>query len=295
MIEITKLIVYPIKSCAGLEIDEIELDKHGLKFDRLYTIIDENNTIIRATEYPKLYSIKPKLIEDNDHTLIKVYVKDDENNSIILDPNTNEYGDEIYLDFYEAKNIHGYKLNDKIDDWFSRNLGMKVKLIIKGDKVRPVDYVNFDKEEFKNTPTEIAFSNRYPILMLSEESVKELQDKLREENKDVNVDYRNFRPNIVIKGVNEPHKEDDFLVANVNNDIKLYFDLPCARCPFPNVNPDTGIKHTLEPSKTLSTYRRTFKNINKYRSFFGINAIPLSYGNLKIGQDINVESWSKKD
>ncbi|OWB85529.1 hypothetical protein B5S33_g4197 [[Candida] boidinii] len=68
---ITKLRVYPLKSVGkGIEVDSWEIDKHGLKFDREYTLATfdkEKNyyTAVTLRTHPRLASVKVEFIEKN--------------------------------------------------------------------------------------------------------------------------------------------------------------------------------------------------------------------------------------
>ena len=50
----------------------------------------------------------------------------------------------------------------------------------------------------------VSFADAYPLLLMSEASLSDLNQRLREP-----VDMRRFRPNLVISG-GEPYGEDDF-------------------------------------------------------------------------------------
>ncbi|OWB85528.1 hypothetical protein B5S33_g4196 [[Candida] boidinii] len=68
---ITKLRVYPLKSVGkGIEVDSWEIDKHGFKFDREYTLatFDKKKnyyTAVTLRTHPRLASVKDEFIEKN--------------------------------------------------------------------------------------------------------------------------------------------------------------------------------------------------------------------------------------
>lgn len=52
---ISKLITYPIKSCAGVEMDATEYSLKGLKWDRHWMLVDsENKKMVTARSHPKV-------------------------------------------------------------------------------------------------------------------------------------------------------------------------------------------------------------------------------------------------
>jgi len=62
---IVKLIVYPIKSLAGIEVDDIQIgftgSRYGIFHDRSFILLNEHNNIVTQRTKPKLSLIKPSL------------------------------------------------------------------------------------------------------------------------------------------------------------------------------------------------------------------------------------------
>jgi hypothetical protein len=157
------------------------------------------------------------------------------------------------------------------DEWFSNVLGMKCRLMyMHDDSVRQADQRYAISETDK-----VSFADGYPYLMISEESLALLNDKL-----EAPVDMRRFRPSIVFKG-GKPHEEDEIRKVFCNG-MELYGVKPCARCVMTTVDPDTSEKGK-EPLKTLSTYRQVGNKI-----LFGENFIATSEGELKVGYLLKV-------
>lgn len=49
---LTGLFVYPIKSCAGLSVDDWALDERGLVGDRSYMVVDEQGRTVASARHP---------------------------------------------------------------------------------------------------------------------------------------------------------------------------------------------------------------------------------------------------
>lgn len=60
MPKITELFVYPIKSCAGVPMDEVAIVPTGFEFDRNWMVIDDSGTFVTQREHPKLALVKPQ-------------------------------------------------------------------------------------------------------------------------------------------------------------------------------------------------------------------------------------------
>ena len=249
---ITALYIYPIKSLAGIEVAKAKVESHGFQNDRRFMLVDENNQFITQRKFAKMALLQPEL------TATEIIVRHKTEAVIPLkislnEPNTTSEMVTIW------------------DDTFSAVLGMKCRLMyMHDDSIRQAD-----QRYAINETDKVSFADGYPYLMISEESLAQLNGKLDEP-----MDMRRFRPSIVFKG-GKPHEEDEIRRVFCNG-IEMYGVKPCARCVMTTVNPDTSEKGK-EPLKTLSTYRQTGNKI-----LFGENFIATSKGELKVGYLLKV-------
>ena len=58
---ITSLVVYPIKSCAGVAVQEALLIDTGLEFDRAWMVVDDKGEFLTQRELPRMALIQPQL------------------------------------------------------------------------------------------------------------------------------------------------------------------------------------------------------------------------------------------
>jgi len=58
---IARLFVYPIKSCAGVEVNETLLIETGLEFDRAWMVVDSAGEFVTQRELPRMALIRPRL------------------------------------------------------------------------------------------------------------------------------------------------------------------------------------------------------------------------------------------
>jgi uncharacterized protein YcbX len=59
------------------------------------------------------------------------------------------------------------------------------------------------------------------------------------------------------------------------------------RWQVPNVEPDTGVKHKLEPFNTLMKYRRIDDGL-PYTPCFGMLCVPRDEGDVSVGMEVNI-------
>ncbi|CAB4375162.1 unnamed protein product [Rhizophagus irregularis] len=261
---ISSIYIYPVKSCKGIKVDSWKINNYGFKFDRFWMIVDDQNHAITQREHSKLALVSPTIHENDD---------DDNGGSVIL---TNPENDqELKLPLLPNKG-NGIKLSVTICDEIIMAYDCDLRII---EKNLP------PKNELLKQP-ETAFSDGYPFLIISEESLSDLNNRLS-----LPVTFRNFRPNIVIKGCNKPFEEDTWkkIIVGEDADDNLFFVVArSTRCVMTTVNPETGIKEGLDPLKTLQSYRRVDPGA-KYKACFGMNVIHNKSGmTLNVGDQIKV-------
>ena len=101
-------------------------------------------------------------------------------------------------------------------------------------------------------PHPVSFADAYPILMISRESLVELNRRLPEP-----IPMARFRPNVVIEGV-AAHAEDAMTRFRAGA-IVLRGIKHCDRCPITTTDQQTGARDPRqEPLRTLATYRHDY-------------------------------------
>ena len=51
---IARLIVYPVKSCAGVDLTEVLLTETGLEFDRAWMVVDATGVFVTQRQLPRM-------------------------------------------------------------------------------------------------------------------------------------------------------------------------------------------------------------------------------------------------
>jgi len=162
--------------------------------------------------------------------------------------------------------------------WLSEFLEVECRLV-RRDRAfrRPVD------PRYARSPRdEVGFADAFPLLIVSQASLDELNARLPRP-----VGVERFRPNVVVEGEGlEPYAEDGWAALRAPDGLTLHLVKPCARCPIPTVDPQTGVPDPDgEPLRTLSSYRRGPDG----RVHFGQNAIhEPKAGTLRVGQTLVV-------
>jgi len=106
------------------------------------------------------------------------------------------------------------------------------------------------------------------------------------------VDMRRFRLNIVLAGVDAQDEDrvGPMRIATGGEGEAAVIETvkPCARCPMPNIDPDTGTSSP-EVNDTLQTYRQD-PRLNGALTF-GMNAIVIEGDGqmLRVGQRVSAD------
>ncbi|KAH6895499.1 hypothetical protein B0T10DRAFT_478139 [Thelonectria olida] len=105
----------------------------------------------------------------------------------------------------------------------------------------------------------VDFHDGYPLHLLSLTSMQDLDTLLLKDENIKGLDARRFRANIIISG-SEEYEEETWKVINFKHPSskeECQFDVACrtVRCKLPNVDPDTGIRHKVEPDRALRKFR----------------------------------------
>lgn len=260
---ISQLFIYPIKSLGGIELTTSDITERGLRYDRRWLLADADYQFITQRQHTQLAFFSTKITANG------LTVTNRQNGSTVqvpFVPQTNEiHHVSVWNDTIEA-----IRVSPKIDAWFSEQLGFSCSLFYQPDhSVRLIDpdYAITGKEQ-------TSFADGYPILIISQESLDELNSKSTEY-----MEMRRFRPNIVIAG-GKPFQEDLLKKFTVGTTI-LYGVKPCARCVLTTIHPETSVKG-VEPLKTLADFRKKGNKI-----LFGLNVVVHQTGKVSVGDEIN--------
>ncbi len=264
MITISSLIYYPIKACRGFEVETAEVERMGLQHDRRMMVVTPDGGFLTQREFPRLALVIPKL---NNGTLELCAPGYD---SIQIGIQTT--GVPVSVDVWKSKGVQAIDQGDESAHWFSDWLGAEVRLVHIADGYRR----KVSQEYAVNADDHTGFADGYPILLTSEEGLEDLNSRL-----EMPVLMNRFRPNLVVKGCDQPFAEDGWNRIRAG-DVTLAVVKPCARCEVTTIDKIT-LETSKEPLKTLGKYRK-----QKLGAIFGQNVIPLSEGILRLGMTVEV-------
>jgi len=273
---IERLFVYPVKSCAGVEVRQALLTETGFDLDRAWMVVDEQGVFMTQRELPRMALVKPTIRHSD------IVLRAPGMLALHLQIDTVE--EPVRVKLWDEE-VAAYDMGDTAAQWFTDFLGTRLRL------------VRFDPEQRRLSSlkwtggVEAAnqFSDGYPVFMTGAASLDLLNEKLVAAGR-APVEMERFRPNIVLSGL-QAHDEDRLdvmTIATEGGEVRLKPVKPCARCPIPNVDPATA---QLDPivTDTLQGYRRN--ELLGGAISFGMNLI-VEQGEeltLKVGDEVKAD------
>ncbi len=267
---IAQLWVYPVKSCAGISVLASALTETGLEWDRAWMVTDAQGRALTQRELPAMALISTRI------RLSDIQLKAP--GMLGLHLSMNEVEEPMTTQVWGAA-VPAYDMGKLASQWLGDFLGQTERGQQLLSQRGPFHLVRFDPEHPRASDAawtgEVKalnqFSDGFPLLVVSEASLAELNRRLTEAGRPA-VGMERFRPNLVLSGLGA-HAEDQLRSLRIDvggRTITLQLVKPCGRCSIPDVNPLTGETDDAV-GKVLASYRRDAGL--KGEVTFGMNAI----------------------
>ncbi|MGN6704066.1 MAG: MOSC domain-containing protein [Burkholderiaceae bacterium] len=229
-LELCELTIYPVKSCAGIPLREATLTPAGLTAggvrDREWMLVDADGRFLTQREHPSMATVAPQLHDGGLRltaprmpaftlpagpaaclSLRRVQVWDDE--------------------------VATWDAGDEAAAWLRAAIDIPCRLV----RFHPEARRAADPDWTGGIDAPALFSDGFPYLMLYQESLAELNQRLRDIGR-APLPASRFRPNLVFAGGHA--FEEDFTATIDFGDAVLRPVKPCPRCPIPSVDQRTG-------------------------------------------------------
>lgn len=259
LLTITGLYIYPVKSLGGISLQQASVSDRGLTFDRRWMLVGEDQVFLSQRSHPEMALLQPEIRDDG------LVIRNQKHETISILPR--EEGDRLKVQVWDDV-CEAVVYDQPVNEWFSDQLGMSAQLVyMPRASKRQVDPRYAKQNEL------VGFADGYPFLMISEESLEDLNSRL-----DQPVRMDRFRPNIVVEG-GAAFQED--LIRSFRAGGMTFLGVkPCARCQVVTIDQQTGLA-TKEPLNTLATYRRA-----GHKVLFGMNLLHQGEGILQVGEPL---------
>ena len=271
---ITQLVVYPVKSCAGVALQQAALTDTGLAYDRAWMVVDARGEFLTQRELPRMALIQPQLktyeMVLKAPGMLALHIALDAVDSAVT---VRLWGDDVAA----------FDMGTVAAQWFTDFLGTPARL------------VRFDPDHPRLSDTQWTagvaafnqFNDGFALLVLGQSSLDDFNVKLMSRG-ELPVTMARFRPNLVLGSAPGfepvlPYDEDWLDTLHIDTDTgraSLRMVKPCARCPIPNLDPRTALMSP-QVGELLQSYRADAR-LNGALTF-GMNAIVLADPHLPAG------------
>jgi len=257
-VRIAALNVYPVKSCAGVPLEESLLIETGLEFDRAWMVVDPQGLFVTQRDLPRMALVRPQLKQ------LEMVLRAPGMLALHIALDTVEEPTRVRV---WDDDVAAYDMGDLAAQWFSDFLG------------RPLRMVRFDPEQRRlssrewtgEIEAENAFADGFPLLVASQAGLEELNRRLTAAGTST-VTLQRFRPNLVLDGLDANGEDhvDEVSFDTPDGPVRLKLVKPCARCTIPDVDPQTAEQgHAV--GDALAAYRADARMQGAIT--FGMNAV----------------------
>jgi len=258
-VEITGLYIYPVKSCAGIRVQELKFDHQGPVGDRRYMVVSPDGRFLTQRQLPVMAHIECKLLESGlelsfsgtDFCCVSVAEVQTAAVRLVVS---------VWDDEMEALDC-----GDDVAAFLSGVLGREARLVYMPESThRQVDASRAMEGEW------VGFADGFPLLLCAEESLQSLSEEAGLE-----VDMLRFRPNVVVRG-GQPFEELSWTVlSSASGQMQLL--KPCTRCVIPTRDIDTQQK---QPDVVAALKKLC---VHDKQILFGQNAVVSGLDSLRVG------------
>jgi len=278
-VTVAGLFLHPLKSGASLPVQQATIGETGLQYDREWMVVDVDGEFVSQRELPKMVLIKPELR----HSELVLRAPGMLPLHLRLDGAEGELRVRVWNDAMPA-----FDMGDLAAQWCRDFLGVKgLRLAAYDSEARRLSEERYSA----GTQALNAFSDGFPLLVLSEASMDEFNRRLQAAGHEA-VGLERFRPNIVLAGVDTPHGEDQIRQLHIDTAsglVEIALTKPCPRCPIPDVEPASGARQS-HISDVLRGYR-SHERLGGAVAF-GMNAVVVRGAGytLRVGDTVRAEA-----
>jgi len=284
-IVVSQIHVYPVKSLGGMSPLTARVEPRGLQHDRRWMLTDPDGRFWSQRALPRMALISARIDIDNENLHLQapalpplrvpltpplsapfadVRVWNSECRAALCAPDAALYAPDAALCAPDAA-----LYAPDADRWLSDFLQSPCRLVFMPDSAhRQVP------AEFRRAQGLVSFADAFPLLLLSEASLQDLNARLA-----VPVPMDRFRPNIVVSGT-APYAEDGWQTITLGETV-FHVVKPCARCGLTTIDQATGTQGGAEPLRTLAEFRRRDDKV-----VFGQYLIPAAPGIVSVGMRV---------
>ncbi len=187
---IRSLHVYPVKSCAGIDLTHATLGPRGFDADRQWMIVDDRQRFLTQRTHPALARVRTALTAEQ----LTLSASGVGSVSVArgLDAIDPAHAPTLLVDIWGDR-VPALSAGAEAAAWLSNLLGTAATLV----RPSPAMHREPDATFRGEVPAPVNFPDAYPLLICSTASLADLQSRMPAA---ADLPMNRFRPNIVIEG-----------------------------------------------------------------------------------------------
>ncbi|XP_052868784.1 mitochondrial amidoxime-reducing component 1-like [Anopheles cruzii] len=274
---LTDIYVYPIKSCGAIVVPAIECANTGpqqnLLRDRTFLVTTEEGKFVTARMKSKLVLVVPRF-DDRCETMTLTAPGMPELRLDVRRWASGEYDGTLKEGTVWGETVTTVDCGEEVARWFSRYL------VDRDTGYRLRYYPHQHPQRRRQGSDTGTLHDETSYMLFNEASVTDLNHRL-----DHKVGALQFRPNFVVRGP-QAYAEDRWRWVRIG-EVVFRYRIPCLRCVFTTIDPETGIADpSKEPLRTLKEYRQIPALGDS--PAFGIHLGLRGAGTVKVGDPVYV-------
>jgi uncharacterized protein YcbX len=260
-LELSAIYRYPLKSARGHALDSCAMDRFGLVGDRRWMLVDDRGRFVSQRRLPAMACLDVAALDGG------LRLKMGGDTIDVEEPSPR--GECVISTVWEDTVVAPVAAPD-VNRWLSGRFGESLRLVH-----FPPTALRGVEPGYAPSGQLVAFSDGYPLLIVTEASLEELNRRLPGP-----VPMDRFRPNLVIRGA-DAHAEDGWRHIRIG-DAEVTLVKACSRCAIPGIDQQTGARDP-HINHALAAYRRRDGVI-----YFGMNAVAVDGARFDVGHRVEI-------
>jgi uncharacterized protein YcbX len=263
-ISLTGIFIYPVKSLRGFALDKAVVVGGRFVGDREWLLLDQHDRFMHQRDYPQMARLRA--VPTADGLAVDVPGRP----GLLL---ARPAADVPVRHMRLWRRLAPVRpVSDSADAWFTAALGVPARLMSFASDVASLETPSWE--------VDASLQDATPFHLTSQDSLDDLNRRIGWP-----VPMNRFRPNLVLAGA-PAYAEDSWRDVRLGP-TTLRWVKPCTRCKMTMTDQESGERPSLEPLRTLATYRRLGSEV-----VFGQYFTALDDGTLRVGDQLEVLSQS---
>src|SRR3989344_4170609 len=296
--KISALNRFLLKGGQGEMVDSVRVTPRGFEHDREFMAVVETGMMLTQRKDPKLALIATHFVDVGNIVSMSV----NGGSEVVFD--VLHQGKTLQTTVHSSTGLRSVDQGDLAAEFASEVLGKKTRIVRLAN-----DYQRIIKPEYASAiplgvSNQVGFADGAAISIASEASLAQLNLWVQEDTPGYPpISFRNFRTNIEVDSFGGPFYEDQILVAQIGDSLRLHLPWLNARCVVTTRQKDgsnnpkisefieTKQKNAMQPLFSLHNHRDMEYWPGKTGDLFGVNAQPaflIDNPIISIGDKVNV-------